>query len=268
MSDYLEQLTSAAPLRDPALRSAIRALDLPRNSRGLDVGCGAGLQCILLAEALGPGANIIGIDIDKQLLEHGRKLVDQAGLSRQISLEQAHAQTLPFPDNAFDWVWSADCVGYGPWDPRPMLDEILRVLRDDGKIAILAWSSEKLLPGFPRLEARLQATKAGLAPFRPAMNPNRHFSRFLGVLRELGFTDLGVDTFAGTVHAPLDEAHRSALELLLEMRWTGAELGLDDDDIAEYQRLTGPSSSDFILDHPDYYAFYTYSMFTGRSPSH
>ena len=32
-----------------------------------------------------------------------------------------------------------------------------------GRVAILAWSSEQLLPGYPLLEARLRATTAGLA---------------------------------------------------------------------------------------------------------
>ena len=42
----------------------------------------------------------------------------------------------------------------------------------------------------------------------------------------------------------------------------GAELS--EEDWAEYQRLCLPGSSDFILDLPEYYAFFTYSMFQGR----
>ena len=42
----------------------------------------------------------------------------------------------------------------------------------------------------------------------------------------------------------------------------GAELS--EEDWAEYQRLCLAESPDFILDLPDYYAFYTYSMFRGR----
>ncbi len=36
------------------------------------------------------------------------------------------------------------------------------------------------------------------------------------------------------------------------------------EDQAEYQRLCLPESPDFILDHPDYYALFTYSMFHGK----
>jgi demethylmenaquinone methyltransferase/2-methoxy-6-polyprenyl-1,4-benzoquinol methylase len=54
------------------------------------------------------------------------------------------------------------------------------------------------------------------------------------------------------------------------MRWPGVESELRQEDAdskhpwAEYQRLCLPESPDFILDHPDYYAFFTYSMFHGK----
>jgi demethylmenaquinone methyltransferase/2-methoxy-6-polyprenyl-1,4-benzoquinol methylase len=220
----------------------------------------------MLAEALGPRSHVTGVDVATEFLEHGRMLIERDGLSEQISLQHGSADRLPFEDDTFDWAWSADCVGYGPWDPKPMLREIQRVLRPGGKVAILGWSSEKLLPGFPQLEAKLQATTAGLAPFRRDMAPERHFPRFLGMLRDLGLIDLHVKTCVGTAHAPLGEDHRSALESLFEMRWPNVESELASDDFSELQRLIRKDSKDFILNHPDYYAFFTYSVFWGRIP--
>ena len=37
-------------------------------------------------------------------------------------------------------------------------------------------------------------------------------------------------------------------------------------DWAQFNRLCHPGSQDFILDHPDYYAFLTYTMFLGKLP--
>jgi demethylmenaquinone methyltransferase/2-methoxy-6-polyprenyl-1,4-benzoquinol methylase len=48
------------------------------------------------------------------------------------------------------------------------------------------------------------------------------------------------------------------------MRWPGAESELSPEDRAAYERLCLPDSPEFILDHPDYYAFFTYTMFSGR----
>lgn len=71
-------------------------------------------------------------------------------------------------------------------------------------------------------------------------------------------------TFAGDVCAPLSDEIRSALTALIEMRWVDVEAELSEGDWTEYQRLCLAESPDFILDLPDYYAFYTYSMFRGR----
>ncbi|MCG7849929.1 MAG: hypothetical protein MIO93_12240, partial [ANME-2 cluster archaeon] len=68
----------------------------------------------------------------------------------------------------------------------------------------------------------------------------------------------------GDVCAPLSGEMRSALVALIEMRWVDVGAELSEGDWAEYQRLCLAESPDFILDIPDYYAFYTYSMFRGR----
>jgi demethylmenaquinone methyltransferase/2-methoxy-6-polyprenyl-1,4-benzoquinol methylase len=48
------------------------------------------------------------------------------------------------------------------------------------------------------------------------------------------------------------------------MRWTGVASELAPEDFEAYQRLCLPESPNFILNHPDYYAFFTYSMFHGK----
>ena len=57
---------------------------------------------------------------------------------------------------------------------------------------------------------------------------------------------------------------RSALVSLFEMRGGGPQSELSGEDWAEYRRLCQPESSGFILNLPDYYAFFTYSLFQGK----
>jgi hypothetical protein len=48
------------------------------------------------------------------------------------------------------------------------------VVRLGGSVAILFWSSQMLLPGHPVLEARLNATRVGIAPYvLPVLRPGR-----------------------------------------------------------------------------------------------
>jgi demethylmenaquinone methyltransferase/2-methoxy-6-polyprenyl-1,4-benzoquinol methylase len=48
------------------------------------------------------------------------------------------------------------------------------------------------------------------------------------------------------------------------MRWPDVELELSTEDRKEFRRLCLPDSTDFILNGPDYYAFFTYTLFWGK----
>jgi len=88
-TDYhVQMLRVSNPLREPALRSAIQALQLPPGSRGLDAGCGIGLPALLLAEAVGPAGHVTGLDLSPEFLVCAREIVEKAGLSEQISFRE------------------------------------------------------------------------------------------------------------------------------------------------------------------------------------
>jgi len=243
----------------------VKTLHLTKGSRGLDAGCCIGLQCLLLAEEVGHTGHITGIDISTEMLDYGNTMVKEAGLAERISFQEGDVADLPFENNTFDWVWSVDCVGYGLWEPLPLLKELVRVVKPGGIVAIAAWSSEKLLPGYPRLEARLGATSSGIAPFVRGKKPELHFLCALGWFHELGLKEPRAKVFSGNVCAPLNDEIRNALVDLFDMRWSNVMSELSSDDLAEYQRLCLPDSPDFILNLPYYYAFFTYTMFWART---
>jgi ubiquinone/menaquinone biosynthesis C-methylase UbiE len=256
----IHRLLEANPLREPVLREVIGALRLPAGSRGLDVGCGIGLQVLLLAQAVGSEGQICGVDIDPDLLAYGEKLVEKAGFSARIRLREGSMGRLPFDDDSFDWVWSADCIGYPAGDLRPVLAECRRVVRPGGSINILAWTSQQVLPGYPLLEARLNAACSSYLPYLKGVKPGLHFLRALRGFREAGLAQVEARTFVGEVRAPLSEGDRAALTALLEMLWTEPT----PEDVAEYRRVCRPESPEFILNEADYYGFFTYTLFRGQ----
>jgi ubiquinone/menaquinone biosynthesis C-methylase UbiE len=261
---YIRMLEISNPLLEPVVRAAVKEIHLPSGGKGLDAGCGIGLQARLLAETVGPAGHVTGVDISSDLLRHAEATAQETGMSRRISFQQGDVTRLPFAEDTLDWAWSSCCVGYSAAiEPRAALKELARVVKPGGKVAIFVWSSERLLPGYPLLEARLQATGAGIAPFTRNMPPERHCSRALGWFRAAGLQEIAARTFTGGAHAPLNEDLRSALEALFEMRWPGVESELSEEERAEFRRLCLPESPDFILNHPDYYAFFTCSMFCG-----
>lgn len=261
---YIQKLTVSNPLMEPVYKEAIHTLKLPPGSRGLDVGCGIGLQAILLAEAVGPDGRVVGLDIIPEFLAHAGKIVERADLSDRVSFKSGSMNELPFGDDSFDWLWSANCVGYPAKEPLPLFKELARVVKPGGKIAFLIYGIQMLLPGYPFLEARLNATPTGILPFTADMRPETNYMRAIGWLREAGYDRISVHTIVGNVFAPLSEDVRAALDALIDMRWGGAESEVSPEDWEQFKRLTQSDSPEYILDIPDYYAFFTCSLFRGR----
>lgn len=264
---YIQRLMEANPIREPVLRSAIEALQLPAGSRGLDIGCGVGLQELLLAEAVGRTGHVTGMDILPEFLAYGENLARQAGLSERIAFREGDMNSLPFEEDSFDWAWSADCAGYPAGELMPILKEMMRVVRPGGSVILLAWSSQQVLPGYPLLEARLNATCSAYLPFLKDKRPDQNFLQSARWFQQAGLQDIQAETFAGTVQTPFQPGERTALLSLFDMLWGQPQSEVSQEDWKEYQRLCLPGSHDLILDIPGYSAFFTYSMFRGTVPS-
>ena len=262
----IQSLLEAEPIRQPVMRSVIQTLQLPPGSRGLDAGCGIGFQSLLLAEAVGAEGHITGVDIVPELLSHAGILVGEAGYSKQIAFREADMNQLPFPNSFFDWVWSADCAGYPAGDLLPVIKELVRVVKPGGSIIILGWSSQQVLPGYPFLEARLNATCSSYLPFLQGKSPHQHFMRSSNFMREAGLEQVKAQTFVGNIQAPLGEDIQTAMAALFQMLWGQRQPECSPEDWDEWQCLCKPGIKNFILNLPDYYAFFTYTMFRGIFP--
>jgi SAM-dependent methyltransferase len=256
-------LEQANPLREPVLKSAIAALRLSPGSHGLDIGCGIGLQAMLLAEAIQPGGKVTGLDISPEMLAYGRQKVKELSLADRITFKEGSMYSLPFEDDTFDWAWSADCVGYPGGDILPILLEITRVVRPGGSVAILAWTSQQVLPGHSLIEARLNAACSAYTPWLRDLPPENHFARTGSWFPQAGIGNLVCRSFIGEVQAPLLPEIKIAMQALFEMLWTRPASGEPQADWRVYEGLCRADSPDFILNLPDYYAFFTYTLFTG-----
>jgi demethylmenaquinone methyltransferase/2-methoxy-6-polyprenyl-1,4-benzoquinol methylase len=240
---YLTMAGSVHHVIELAIRSAIRALQLPAGSRGLDAGCGVGTHTLWLAEAVSPDGHVTGIDISRECLAYAEETASKSELAEAVSFQYGDMNDLPFEDDTFDWAWNVDTLWpVGGKDPRPLVNELIRVVKPGGTIAILFWSSQKLLPGYPLLEARLNATLAANFPYTDDVKPELHILRALGWLQEAGLEEPKVRTFVADIQAPLDNAARNALTASFQMFWRKAKSEVSPEDWAEFQRLCQPES--------------------------
>lgn len=253
----------------PAVQSAINALQLKSGSRGLDAGCGVGNHTLWLAEAVSPEGHVTGVDISEEGLSKARKKLEGSHLENHVSFQYGDIFNLPFEDDAFDWVWSADTLYLwlmgsqeSKQNPQNLMKELARVTKTGGIIALLFWSSQKLLPGYPLLEAKLNATEAAnfAGPF--GIQPDLHSSRTLGWFQIANLKEPKVQNFIVEFQAPFSEEDKKALLGTFGMFWNKVKPEVSSDVWAEYNRLCRPESTDFILNRPDYHGYIVYSLFS------
>jgi SAM-dependent methyltransferase len=104
--------------------------------RVLDVGCGTGNAALPAARA---GAKVTGLDLVPQLLDAGREKATAAGV--EIDWVEGDAEHLPFDDGSFDRVFSTFGHMFAPRH-RETADEMARVCREGGTVAICCWTPE------------------------------------------------------------------------------------------------------------------------------
>ena len=107
---------------------------LPPGSRVLDVGCGIGGSARILARDY--GLDVLGISISPGQIRRAQELTPQ-GLSCRFAVMDALA--LELPDASFDSVWSVEAGPHMP-DKQRYADELLRVLKPGGRLAVADWN--------------------------------------------------------------------------------------------------------------------------------
>jgi SAM-dependent methyltransferase len=104
--------------------------------RVLDVACGTGSAALPAARA---GGDVTGLDLTPELLEAGRAKAARQGL--EVEWVEGDAEDLPFENGYFDRVFSTFGHMFAPRH-RQTTDEMARVCREGGVIAICCWTPE------------------------------------------------------------------------------------------------------------------------------
>lgn len=114
---------------------------LAPEKRVLDAGCGTAYGSEILAEA--GATEVVGIDIDSDLIAEAKDSVSTA-----VSLVAGDACELPFEDASFDLVVCFEVIEHVD-DPGAILDELRRVVRPGGVVAVSSPNRAVYPPGNP-----------------------------------------------------------------------------------------------------------------------
>jgi SAM-dependent methyltransferase len=124
----------------PVSENLCEAADVLPGEDVLDVACGSGNTAIAAARRF---AKVTGLDYVPELLDHARARA-KAELIEDATWVEGDAQQMPFADKSFDVVMSTFGVMFAP-DQQRAADELLRVTRPGGRIALASWTPDGMI---------------------------------------------------------------------------------------------------------------------------
>ena len=108
--------------------------DLQPGEAVADLGCGAGIDSLLAARAVGPDGRVVGVDMLPSMTDRARRFAAEADLDN-VEFVAAPMEELPFDDGSVDVVVSNGAINLTARKSR-VLAEAFRVLRPEGRMAV------------------------------------------------------------------------------------------------------------------------------------
>ncbi len=136
----------------------VARLNITKGLKVLDVGCGDGTTAIPAAKS---GAQVVGVDIARNLVEAGNRRAQSEGLTN-CTFQQGDATDLSeLKDQTFDLVISIFGAMFA-LKPLEVAKELVRVTRPGGRIVMGNW-----IPGDPTLVAQILRISSSYTPPPP-----------------------------------------------------------------------------------------------------
>jgi protein-L-isoaspartate(D-aspartate) O-methyltransferase len=159
--------TSAAYIQARMIEQA----ELATGMSVLEIGSG-GFNAALLAEVVGPDGRVVSVDIDPEVTDRARELLDATGYGSRVTVVQADAENpLPGLDEPFDVI----LVTVGAWDIAPAW---LEHLSSVGRIVVpLRMNGITRVIGFRREGDHLVSSSAEVAGFVPMQGEGAYDER-------------------------------------------------------------------------------------------
>src|SRR5262244_3798100 len=147
----------AATMRESG-EALVASLGITPGMKVLDLGCGDGTTALPAARR---GAEVLGVDIARNLVEAGNRRAQEQGL-KNIRFEEGDATSLAgLKDDSFDLVVSIFGAMFAP-KPHDVAKEMVRVARPGGRVVMGNW-----IPGDPTLVAQILKISSAYSPPPP-----------------------------------------------------------------------------------------------------
>jgi arsenite methyltransferase len=125
----------------------------------LDLGSGAGFDCLLAAQAVGPTGRVIGVDMTENMIRKARRNADLAGIGN-VEYRIAEIEHLPLADESVDVIISNCVINLSP-EKEAVFREAYRVLNPGGRLAISDVAATRPLPAAFRQDSQMRCACIG-----------------------------------------------------------------------------------------------------------
>lgn len=196
-----------------AADAALKIANAQPGERALDIGCGAGVTSFLLADRVGPGGHVTGVDVSQPMLALARSRTS----ARNIDFIEADAALYPFSPE-YDLIFSHFGVMFFV-DPAAAFANIRKSAAKDGRLAFICWRAveDNEWVSLPYAAAKpLLPEQKPVHPHAPGPFAFADADRLRGILSAAGFSRIGIERFDGKMElgASPEEASFQVTQLM------------------------------------------------------
>lgn len=163
----------------------------------VDLGSGAGLDCIRIASKVSPIGKVVGVDLSDEMIEKAKQNVEKMGLENMVSFVKGDIEDIPLPDNYATLVISNCVIALAP-DKQKVFNEVYRILRPGGRFIISDVVSAETIP---------QDKKDDMELYCSCVSGASQVDEYFEIIKNAGFA--GIEEIARQSYGSLDTIAKS-----------------------------------------------------------
>lgn len=163
----------------------------------LDLGSGAGLDCLLAAQKVGETGRVIGVDMTPEMIDRARANAKRVNATN-VEFRQGYLENLPVETGMVDVIISNCVINLLP-DKEKVFTEAFRVLKPGGKLAVSDIVTDGELP---------ELVRNSLSAWAGCVAGAVEAKEYIAMMEAVGFTDISIKPVLfdkETVDGALDE---------------------------------------------------------------